>query len=232
VPAGAGTAGQSDSFSESAVVYGWIRQIWSKTFEQPRGAIGALQNEIARDVSRALEAPVTESVDARFRRSRQTTPAAEEAYLQGRIHLADYGVDAARRALEAFQRAIHLDARHAAAHAGAARALVRLGTSGAIPQNNARASALAEVRRAFELDADLADAHAADADIKFLYDWDWAGAERGYQRSLELNPSFTYARTYYGQVLAARGRFDEALNQTSTAQRLDLNPPKRSASTP
>jgi tetratricopeptide (TPR) repeat protein len=38
---------------------------------------------------------------------------------------------------------------------------------------------------------------------------------------LELNPSFTYARTYYGQYLAARGRFDEALRQTSLAQRLD-----------
>ena len=48
-------------------------------------------------------------------------------------------------------------------------------------QNDARQSALAEVRKAFANGADVAEAHAALGDIKFLYDWDVQGAEREYR---------------------------------------------------
>ena len=49
---------------------------------------------------------------------RSTSPAAEEAYLQGRMHLANYGPEPARRALGAFERAVEIDPGYAAAHAG------------------------------------------------------------------------------------------------------------------
>ncbi len=180
-----------------------------------------LQADIARAIADALKAPVTTSEAARLRQGRQTSPAAEEAYLQGRIQLAQYGPEPAKRALDAFKRALQIDPDHAPAHAGAARAHVRLGMFGAITQPAARVSALAETRRALELNGSLADAHAVQADIKLYYDWDWQGAEQAYKQSLELNPSFTYARTYYGQYLAARKRFDEAVEQTAIAQQLD-----------
>jgi TolB-like protein len=172
IPAGRGASGQPDPVRVRAQLFtaGFDTPIWQKTFDRPRGDTSALQNDIARAVADAMRVPVTETENARLRRAQQTTPAAEEAYLQGRIHLADYGVGAARRALEAFQRATRLDPKHAAARAGAARALVRLGTSGAMSQAEARASALSEARHALELDSALADAHAAQADIKFLYD--------------------------------------------------------------
>jgi tetratricopeptide (TPR) repeat protein len=76
------------------------------------------------------------------------------------------------------------------------------------------------VRAALDLD-DLAEAHAAAADIRFFYDWDLPGAEREYLRSLELNPSFNYARTYYAQLLSALQRHDEARRQVEEARRLD-----------
>jgi TolB-like protein/tRNA A-37 threonylcarbamoyl transferase component Bud32 len=202
-------------------VAGFGNPKWSGTFERQRGDAFTLQAEIARAIAFALNAPVTTSEVAHLRQGRQTDPAAEEAYLQGRIQLAQYGPEAAQRALDAFKRALVIDPDHAPAHAGAARAYVRLGMFGAITQSDARVSALSEARRALELNAALADAHASQADLMFFYDWDWPGAERAYQRSLELNPSFTYARTYYGQYLAARKRFDNALEQTGIAQQLD-----------
>jgi tetratricopeptide (TPR) repeat protein/tRNA A-37 threonylcarbamoyl transferase component Bud32 len=202
-------------------VAGFVNPTWSGTFERQRGDAFTLQAEMARAIADALNAPVTTSEAARLRQGRQTNPAAEEAYLQGRIQLAQYGPEPARRALDAFKRALLIDPDHAPAHAGAARAYVRLGSFGASSQPEARASALAETTRALELNPALADAHAVQADLKFFYDWDWPGAEREYQRSLELNPSLTYARTYYGQYLAARKRFDEAVEQTAIAQQLD-----------
>ena len=67
-------------------------------------------------------------------------------------------------------------------------AYLRLGGTNALTHNDARLSALAEIRKAFANGADIAEAHAALGDIQFLYDWDWSGAEREYRRSLDLNP--------------------------------------------
>ena len=59
-----------------------------------------------------------------------------------------------------------------------------------LTHNDARISALKEIRQAFANGDDSAEAHAALGDIQFLYDWDWSGAEREYRRSLDLNPGF------------------------------------------
>jgi serine/threonine-protein kinase len=39
-----------------------------------------------------------------------------------------------------------------------------------------------------------------------LYDWDWAGAEREFQRALALNPNYAQAHQWYGQFQKAMGR--------------------------
>jgi serine/threonine-protein kinase len=196
--------------------------LWTNTFERQLGDTFAIQTDIARAVARAVNATLTPGENARLVRKRQTKPAAEEAYLQGRVHMAGYGVDATRRALEAFQRAISIDPAHAAAHAGAARAYFTLGYRGGMSQPDARAASLAAARRALDLDDTLADAHAALADVRFYSDWDWVGAEQEFGRAIELNPSFTYSRLQYAQMLAAVRRLDEAVRQARLA--VDLDP--------
>jgi TolB-like protein len=195
--------------------------VWSEEFDRPRGDSGGLSNAIAGAITREVKAAVTTMESARLRSDRQTNPAAEDAYLLGRTHLDQYGAGSADLALKAFGRALQLDSQHPAAHAGAARAYVLLGMTGTISQAQARASALGEIRRALDLDPDLAEAHATLANISFLYDWDFPGAEREFLRSLELNANSGYARTFYADYLAALRRFDESLLQAETAKRLD-----------
>ena len=57
--------------------------------------------------------------------------------------------------------------------------------------------------RAIELDASLSEAHAALADVMFLFDWDWANAGTEMQRAIELNPNSASAHELYGNYLAA-----------------------------
>jgi serine/threonine-protein kinase len=171
----------------------------------------------------AVNAPVTGAESVRLDQLRPTTPAAEEAYLQGRLHLAGYGPEPARRALASFQRASSLESNYAAAHAGAALAYVKLAGFGVLSHADARVSASAEIRQALEGGEDIAEAHAAAADLKLLYDWDWAGAERELRRSLDLNPGFVYARNVYAQLLAAERRFDESLKISEETLQIDPN---------
>jgi tetratricopeptide (TPR) repeat protein len=195
--------------------------MWSSSYERPLGEVLGLDSDVARAVAQAVNVAATPREWGRLAKVIQTNPAAEEAFFQGRVHLSDYGSERARRALEAFQRAARLDPRHAAAHAGAARAYVSLGFNGEISQPEARAFALAEANAALTIDESLADAHAAVADLKFYYDWDWTGAEKEYRRAIELNPSFTYAKRQYASYLAAAGRLDSAVTEASEAARLD-----------
>ena len=196
-------------------------KLWSGSAVRRRGESAALLSDIARAMTRAVHAQVTDSEATQLEQARRTTPEAEEAYLQGRLHLSGYGPDAAARALKSFQRAIAADQNYAAAHASAALAYVKLAGFNAISHGEASGSARTAIRKAYDTGVDIAEAHAAEADILFLYDWDWKGAEREYLRSLELNPGFLHARNNYAQVLAARKRFDEMLSVSEESLRMD-----------
>jgi tetratricopeptide (TPR) repeat protein len=92
---------------------------------------------------------------------------------------------------------------------------------GATSQQEARAVALAEAKRALELDSDSAEGHLVLADLRFYYDWDWSGAEVSYRRAITLNRSFASAHAQFARYLAAARRADEAIAEAQTAASLD-----------
>jgi serine/threonine protein kinase/tetratricopeptide (TPR) repeat protein len=196
--------------------------LWSGSETRKRGESAPLLEDLARRLSAAVRANVTSEERKQLSRGHRTSLAAEEAYLQGRSRLSDYGPEATTRALKAFQRAIEADPDYAAAHASAAFALVKLAGYGEISHAAARSDARAGIRKAFAVGGDeIAEAHAAEAELRFLYDWDFAGAENELQRSLDLNPSFMHPRLVYAQFLAAQKRFDEMMSISEESLRLD-----------
>ncbi len=220
---GAEGAGGADGVRVRAnlIAAGTQTVIWSKMFERPRGEVLTLQTDIAKAIATALKANLTPFVAARLESVPQRNPAAEEAYFLGRMHIDRYGAGSADLALKAFERALSLDPSNASAHAGAAWAYVSLGQNGAIGNAQARAAAMAEVRRALALDEGLAEPHTILGHLYFIYEWDWAAADRAFLHSLDLNPNSAVTRTYYADYLEAMGRFDDALVQADMAKRLE-----------
>jgi serine/threonine-protein kinase len=80
-----------------------------------------------------------------------------------------------------------------------------------------RAAAL----RAVELDPTLSGAHAALADAKYQFDWDWKGAEEGFLTAIALNPNDAEVHHWYSNLLSASSRFEESLREIRLARRLD-----------
>jgi tetratricopeptide (TPR) repeat protein len=76
--------------------------------------------------------------------------------------------------------------------------------------------------KALEIDDTLGEAHSSLAIIKATYDWDWAGAEKEFQRAIQLNPGFAIAHDRYGVTLYRMGRVQEAIAEIKQA--LDLDP--------
>ncbi|HYA17249.1 MAG TPA: protein kinase [Bryobacteraceae bacterium] len=147
---------------------------------------------------------------------------AYDVYLRGRFELYKMtreGLDAAKKL---FEEAIRLDPNYALAHDGLAYCHYSEGFLGFAAPNIAMPKAKTAVRRALELDDTVGDAHATLGVILALYDWDWAGAEREFLRSMELNGASPVARDVYAFFfLRPVGRIDEAIGETQQALSLD-----------
>ena len=76
---------------------------------------------------------------------------------------------------------------------------------------------------------DLAEAHGAMAQVKLYYEWDWAGAERAFQRANELNPNMPAAHYHYAWHLFLVDRLDEAIAEHERARDLDPLTPRNTA---
>jgi lipoprotein NlpI len=72
--------------------------------------------------------------------------------------------------------------------------------------------------KAIALDEREAAAHAWLGIVLTEYGWDWTGAERAFQRALELNPNFAHANKLYAESLSYVGRFDEKAERQTQKQ--------------
>jgi tetratricopeptide (TPR) repeat protein len=71
------------------------------------------------------------------------------------------------------------------------------------------------------LDDSLAEAYTSLAYARFMFGWDWPGAEQGFKAAIKRNPKYSIVRHWFGEFLMAMGRFDEATEQLELAQQLD-----------
>ncbi len=72
-----------------------------------------------------------------------------------------------------------------------------------------------------QLDPDLAEPHIALGELKKDYEWDYPGAEKEFQRAIELNPKYPTAHQWYSTLLFITGRSEEGLNEIKIAANLD-----------
>jgi len=141
-------------------------------------------------------------------------------YQQGRYYAEKFSQDGFKKALGFHQQAIEKDPHFALAYAGMADNYV-LAADLYIPPREAFPKAKAAALKAIELDANLAEAHASLGFVHFHYDWDWAAAEKEFQRAIELDPSYAPAHQWYSHLLMARGKTDEAITRAKHAVQID-----------
>ena len=100
--------------------------------------------------------------------------------------------------MECLKRAVELDPAFAVAWAGLADAYTVQGYWGMAPPGEVMPKALTAARRAVALDPQLGEGHCALGAALMLWEHDYEGAKRAFQRGLELNPQHIQGRTWYG----------------------------------
>ena len=144
-----------------------------------------------------------------------------EAYLKGLSFVANPTPPNLNAALNYFELALQKDPNYAPAYTGVAGVwFARLATSVA-SRGEAGPRAKAAIDKALELDDTLSDAHFRLAQDQRLINWNWAAADREFQRAIELNPNQSQTRAVYADYLAMLRRADDALEQANRAMELD-----------
>jgi TolB-like protein/Tfp pilus assembly protein PilF len=204
------------------------RNLWAEAYDRDLRDVLILQNEVARTIAGEIRIKVTPEEHNRLSGGHQVDPQAYQLYAKGRYLWTMRTEESFYRALSCFQQAIERDPGYAAAYSGLADCYSSLGFSfdiGSERPSNVQPKAKSAALKAIELDGSLAEAHNSLAYVKLNYEWDWAGAEAEFRRSIELNPGYPHGHHWYAHLLLSSGRDEEALAESHRALELDLLSP-------
>jgi serine/threonine protein kinase/tetratricopeptide (TPR) repeat protein len=193
-------------------------QLWSEKFDRGLDDVFAVQEEIAQKVVTAFSLEMSGHERAALERAGTRDVAAYDFYLRGRQLFYRSRRADIERAVAMFEAAVERDARYARAWAALAscHAYLHMYFGGAAEQLSRADEAS---RRALELDAALADAHAAHGLI-LSFARDYEQAEQEYRRAIELDPALFEAWYFYGRTCFSRGRHEDAVRCFREAARV------------
>lgn len=198
-------------------------QIWGEQYRRKTTNIFALLDDIAEDISENLKLKLSGEEKKRLAKRYTKNTEAYQFYLKGRYFVTTKRTEEwIKKGIEYFQKAIDLDPNYALAYSGIAEAygFLASSTGGWLP-HEAYPKAKAAALKALELDETLGEAHCSLGFSHLLYDWNFAEAEREFQKAARLSPNYPNAHDGYGFYLKAVGRHAEAIEKCRLAQQLD-----------
>ncbi|MEO5860808.1 MAG: winged helix-turn-helix domain-containing protein [Pyrinomonadaceae bacterium] len=184
-----------------------------------------MQDAIANDIGNRLLARFSgASVNLKARRE-TSNEEAYRLYLRAGVILEEWEEPKLSEAIEYLEQAVSLDPNFAAAHVDLAYAYQTYQYNWSKTLSSEKEYYLKSkqaIETVLSLDENSANAHAVSGLIKSGYENDFAGAEKEFQRAIELDPDSIYGHGLYANFLIMKGRFDEALVERNKA--IEINP--------
>jgi TolB-like protein/DNA-binding winged helix-turn-helix (wHTH) protein/Tfp pilus assembly protein PilF len=199
------------------------RALWAETYENQVGDILALQQQVANAIVRQIQIELTPQEQQALTATQSISPEAYEDYLKGKYYWNRRSEASLTKAINYFELATKDEPQYALAYAGLADCYGIIGAAivGTVPAKDVAPKAEAAAIRAIELGPNLAESQTSMATVRLNYDWDWAGAERGFRRAIELNPAYATAYQRYSLYLIAMDRKDESIAEMQRAVSLE-----------
>jgi serine/threonine-protein kinase len=196
-------------------------RMWSERYDREIEDVFAVQDEIATAIAAKLKTTLQQNPVVSAQRAPENIEA-YEAYVKGRALLYRRG-SALKQGLAMMEQALRLDPQYGLAWAGVADTYSILGFFGQVPPDVARAKGGEAAANAMRFAPDLAESNCARAMQLLMFEWDWAGAERAFKRSIELNPGYGQAGAWYNTFWRgiACGAWEDALAGAKECQARD-----------
>jgi serine/threonine-protein kinase len=164
-------------------------RLWGNVYDRPETALVSVQEEIVNAIiSEGVRLALSDDERRALGRHPTDDAVAYDCYLRAR-QLAFRGTEPdVLKARALLTTATARDPRFAQAYKALAAIDVLMAVDGFARPTDAFPEARRNINRAFEIDPQLAEAHATAASVAFFFDWDWATAEREWE-SAESLPS-------------------------------------------
>lgn len=188
--------------------------VWSGRYDKPYKDLFALQDAITKAVATALKSRLLLAPGAVLQNDRPPSGnlAAYTAYQHGVAYAGPGTESGLRQAIDAFNEAVQIDPKYAAAYAGLGEAWFNLSVAylGGAEAAQANAKARAAAAMAAKLDPDSMAARLLQVDL-LITDLDWRGAAAAARRALKLAPNNTGAKGRLSVSLATLGQVRQAV---------------------
>jgi TolB-like protein/Tfp pilus assembly protein PilF len=196
--------------------------LWAETYDRKLTDIFQIESEVAETIAKTLQAKLTGAEQHAIAARPTENTEAYQLYLKGRFFWNKRTGQNLNKAADYFNQAIRTDPTYALAYVGLADSYVLMPLYGAGAPRDWYPKAKAAAKKALELDNTLSEAHASLAYALHVYDLDFDGSNREFQRAIELNPNYATAHHWYGiELLVSLGRFDEAIREVKRGLELD-----------
>lgn len=199
--------------------------LWAENYDRTLEDVFAIQSEIASRIAEELRIKLVD-FDRHMLEKRPTgSTQAYICFLQGRELLRRGDERSLRGAVGLFQEATDLDPSFARAYSDLADCYLKLGNAGYESYQESITRAEVPVKRALELDPNLAEAHATLSLLLMNQD-DVRGQEAEARRAIELNPSLPEPYEWLAGVEMVKEDVDEVVKLMETSYRLDPTRPR------
>ena len=194
--------------------------LWAQNYDRQLEDVFAIQSEIAEKVAGELRIRLVDSEKRVIEKKATENPEAYMYYLRGKELVRQQTEPSLRQALPILEKALSLDSLFAKAYVELANCYLILVNDGYDAFEQVVPKAELAVRKALQLDPELAEAHAILARVDFQED-DVHGAEAEARRAVELNPSLSDAYFVLSNVAFLRRQIEEGLKDCEAVYRLD-----------
>jgi tetratricopeptide (TPR) repeat protein len=209
------------------------KHLWAESYERDLGRSAGhsyegtavdlirLQSEVARSITDEIAQSLKPDANAQLSAHREVAPETYDLYLRGLYFSGRLSPDNLQKAFGYFNQAIEKDRSFVPAYAGLAESYGWAAGLGFLPTQAAIQKSEVAATKALEIDPNSGMAHHAMAWVKYARYWDFPGAEREFQRAIELNRNSVTAHVWYGMYLAQRQRTAESWSEMQRAKQLD-----------
>ncbi|MFQ5816993.1 MAG: protein kinase [Terriglobia bacterium] len=182
--------------------------VWAERYDRQLEDIFAIQDEIAKNIARALQVMLTEKEKRAIEKVPTADVQAYDFYLRGRQYFHQFRRQGYEFARQMFARAIVIDPGYARAYAGVADCCSFLYMYWEATEANLKEADTAS-RKALELDPELAEAHAARG-LAISLSKQYDEARKEFETAIRLNPNLFEAYYFYARARFAEGKLAEA----------------------
>jgi TolB-like protein/Tfp pilus assembly protein PilF len=195
--------------------------MWSDTYNRELKDIFSIQDEISLAIVEKLKMNLRGSAKGGILKRYTENTEAYQYYLKGLYFYSMMTPEGNQKAQENYRKALETDPNYALVYSILGSNFIFAGLQGFIPPEVSIKYAREYTEKALEIDKTVPVAHSTMGGISQLYDWDLEAAEKGFYKSVQLNPNTAWDRFFYAYFLRTVGKFKEAIAESLIALEKD-----------